>query len=762
MPTIATSVPRGARAAGSRASCARLPRAPRRARERRARARIASTRPGRGAFSRAATPTSSRWRPPRALAERPARAAAARRKKPRPSCSSSSPPPRARAGAAVPRGPRPRQQGGRGRELLDQHVHRVQRARPRPHVPRQARRASSARSRATRPSSSSARSRPSARRRSRSSARAPPARGRVRRRRRARPRRHALRGRRPQRRAVQPMRRRSPGKEEFYETHPLLLAPARRRALVGVRLGAAVDAAQLVDAGFESVVVATGGTPRTPPIEGVGHAKVLSCATCSAARPSAEARRGRRRGRLVGFGVAEFLAHGGAAGPEGAAARADDAPAAWPADGQLPRGVGHRPDDGSAAGSRRAPSRARRARGLPAAAHARQARRRLGKTTGWIHPANLTKKGVTMIGGVTYERVDDAGDARQRAEGQGQGRRRATHARRRPRRALRGPGQARRARRAAAAAGVRAFVVGGAERAPPRRVAKTASAALAAVIAAARPAAQFEAPVPLSAARSCRGPRPAKSAARDEVEGADAFSFAERSVRDRASWPSALRSRAFSFQQRAAARRHIEAMTRARARARGRAACCPRSRLAKEAAVLPRPTTRTRARAVAGTPGAAFDRRRRRTDPRVPSGQARPEHRPAASRSAKCRVHDPLRHGHRSRRHSGTRSAAEASPWRPRVPFERTSTCAVRRLSVEGLVGRGATSAPAALPRGVAEQPRVPPPSLRIAPKTHVVSVDRERAPSLKKASPTCLHSAANAAAIASASHRGVQPPRAP
>ncbi len=35
--------------------------------------------------------------------------------------------------------------------------------------------------------------------------------------------------------------------------------------------------------------------------------------------------------------------------------------------------------------------------------------RRLGKTTGWIHRATLQMKGVKMIGGVNYERIDASG-----------------------------------------------------------------------------------------------------------------------------------------------------------------------------------------------------------------------------------------------------------------------------------------------------------------------------------------------------------------
>lgn len=33
----------------------------------------------------------------------------------------------------------------------------------------------------------------------------------------------------------------------------------------------------------------------------------------------------------------------------------------------------------------------------------------LGKTTGWIHRLSLQKRGVQMVKGVTYERVDDQG-----------------------------------------------------------------------------------------------------------------------------------------------------------------------------------------------------------------------------------------------------------------------------------------------------------------------------------------------------------------
>ena len=33
----------------------------------------------------------------------------------------------------------------------------------------------------------------------------------------------------------------------------------------------------------------------------------------------------------------------------------------------------------------------------------------LGKTTGWIHRTELKKRGVAMVPGVSYDRIDDAG-----------------------------------------------------------------------------------------------------------------------------------------------------------------------------------------------------------------------------------------------------------------------------------------------------------------------------------------------------------------
>ena len=68
-----------------------------------------------------------------------------------------------------------------------------------------------------------------------------------------------------------------PGKEEFAET---LRYFTRRLEVLGVdvHLGRRVDADELVDAGFDEVVVATGVAPRMPAIPGIDHPKVVSYA----------------------------------------------------------------------------------------------------------------------------------------------------------------------------------------------------------------------------------------------------------------------------------------------------------------------------------------------------------------------------------------------------------------------------------------------------------------------------------------------------
>jgi 2,4-dienoyl-CoA reductase (NADPH2) len=185
-----------------------------------------------------------------------------------------------------------------------------------------------------------------------------------------------------------------PGKEEFYET---LRYFARRIEITGVtlQLDTRVQAADL--AGFDEVVLATGIAPRTPPIEGIDHPKVLSYLDVL--------KYGKPVGRSVavigaggiGFDVSEYLTHEGKSPSLDTAAFMKE----WGVDMNVATAGGL-----AASGPQPHPS--------PRQVYLLQRKSSkvgegLGKTTGWIHRASLQMKNVTMIPGVTYDKIDDAG-----------------------------------------------------------------------------------------------------------------------------------------------------------------------------------------------------------------------------------------------------------------------------------------------------------------------------------------------------------------
>jgi len=186
--------------------------------------------------------------------------------------------------------------------------------------------------------------------------------------------------------------RRVPGKEEFNET---LRYFARRIETTGVQLhlGTRVQAQDL--GGYDVVVLATGVTPRDPKIAGQDHPKVLSY-------PEALLRTrlvGRRVAVIgaggIGFDVSEFLVHDG----ESPALDLDLWQREWgvtdPA--TAPGGLA----EAQPAPPMREVWLLQRKATKPGAG--------LGKTTGWIHRRTLQMKGVQMLAGVNYERIDDQG-----------------------------------------------------------------------------------------------------------------------------------------------------------------------------------------------------------------------------------------------------------------------------------------------------------------------------------------------------------------
>ena len=187
--------------------------------------------------------------------------------------------------------------------------------------------------------------------------------------------------------------RRIPGKEEFAET---LRYFGRRieTSDVDLRLGRRITAAELVAGGYDHVVLATGIVPRTPDIPGIEHPKVAQYIEIIEGRKQAGSRVAIIGAGGIGFDVAEFLTHSG-----------DDAndikhfQDEWGIDaefygrGGLKPAVGERPP-------RQVWLLQRKTSKVGDG---------LAKTTGWIRRTLLKKRGVGMLSGVSYGRIDDAG-----------------------------------------------------------------------------------------------------------------------------------------------------------------------------------------------------------------------------------------------------------------------------------------------------------------------------------------------------------------
>ncbi|MEW2064309.1 NADPH-dependent 2,4-dienoyl-CoA reductase [Streptomyces sp. NPDC007002] len=186
--------------------------------------------------------------------------------------------------------------------------------------------------------------------------------------------------------------RRVPGKEEFDET--LRYFRTRLGELdVEVRLSTRADTAAL--AGFDEIVLATGVEPRTPAIPGTDHPNVVSYLDVLRDEAPVGDRVAIIGAGGIGFDVAEFLTDGG----DAASLDADTFFRQWGVDTAY-----------AERGGLRAPERPT----SPRRVHLVQRRATkvgagLGKTTGWIHRTELRHRGVEMIAGASYDRIDDEG-----------------------------------------------------------------------------------------------------------------------------------------------------------------------------------------------------------------------------------------------------------------------------------------------------------------------------------------------------------------
>ena len=185
-----------------------------------------------------------------------------------------------------------------------------------------------------------------------------------------------------------------PGKEEFHE---MLKYFKRKLEVTGVNvhLNTRADAALLAAGNFEEVFLASGVTPRDPKIPGQEHTKVLSYVDVLARRAHVGEKVAIIGAGGIGFDVAEFLAKG----DHSPTMHLDEWLAEWGVvDPAVAPGGVTKPQPTKPV---RQITLLQRKAGKPGAG--------LGKTTGWIHRAELKSRGVEMIGGVNYEQISDQG-----------------------------------------------------------------------------------------------------------------------------------------------------------------------------------------------------------------------------------------------------------------------------------------------------------------------------------------------------------------
>jgi len=187
-----------------------------------------------------------------------------------------------------------------------------------------------------------------------------------------------------------------PGKSEFSET--LRYFSTRLKELgVEVRLNTKVDASTLNAMSIDHVLLATGIRPRVPELEGVGHEKVLSYLDVLKDRANVGKTVAIIGAGGIGFDTAEFLLN-----------EADETTTVeqfaqqWGIDQTLQARGGLATESSQPMmESARKIYLLQRKRSKPGAG--------LGKTTGWIHRAQLKQHGVEMWSGCQYQRIDDSG-----------------------------------------------------------------------------------------------------------------------------------------------------------------------------------------------------------------------------------------------------------------------------------------------------------------------------------------------------------------
>lgn len=189
------------------------------------------------------------------------------------------------------------------------------------------------------------------------------------------------------------MAKQIPGKEEFHETIRYF-GEQLKQLNVKTHLQTIFSPAVQKKEKFDEIILATGVTPRALNLEGINHPMVLGYKDVLESKKEVGSKVAIIGAGGIGFDVAEYLL-----------VKQDDEPSItefaneWgiDLDYQLPGGI--KPPEKIT--PRRDIFLLQRSKGKVGA--------KLGKTTGWIHRASLKKRGVKMMSEITYQKISDEG-----------------------------------------------------------------------------------------------------------------------------------------------------------------------------------------------------------------------------------------------------------------------------------------------------------------------------------------------------------------
>ena len=188
-----------------------------------------------------------------------------------------------------------------------------------------------------------------------------------------------------------------PGKEEFYETLRYFNKQLELHN-ISVHLDNEQSAKSLLAAGFDEVILATGIKPRKLDIEGIDHPKVLSYLQVLREKVPVGEKVAIIGAGGIGFDVASYLVEHG----ESLTTNPDAWLNSW--------GVDKTYQESGALNTDKLFEKVTSERQITLLQRkVTKVGKGLGKTSGWVHRANLVKHGVNMIPGVTYKSISDSG-----------------------------------------------------------------------------------------------------------------------------------------------------------------------------------------------------------------------------------------------------------------------------------------------------------------------------------------------------------------